>query len=206
MIAGIAWIGTSFYFVALDFSLRKREGLPSGVSGEAWEVHGGGFYNVQKYLSRLPSCRRSHLVQMGGLSHLGHRLPPAHRAVLSQCQHLSDFPGCVVLTPWQAIGISVASLIAGWIIYDLMCRSALVRKPELLALCVSSAYSCRGLWLYPGVFREGRVDHVGAFIGTIMAANVFMVIIPNQRKSPRRCCAAKTRSKLWHHRQAAFAA
>ena len=51
MIAGIAWIGTSFYFVALDFSLKKPAGLPQGVSGEAWEVHGGGFYNVRKYLS-----------------------------------------------------------------------------------------------------------------------------------------------------------
>ena len=54
MIAGIAWIGTSFYFVALDFSLQKPDGLPSGVSGEAWEVHGGGFYNVSKYLSAPP--------------------------------------------------------------------------------------------------------------------------------------------------------
>ena len=51
MIAGIAWIGTSFYFVALDFSLKKPAGLPAGVGGEAWEVHGGGFYHVQKYLS-----------------------------------------------------------------------------------------------------------------------------------------------------------
>ena len=51
LIAGIAWIGTSFYFVALDFSLKQRPGLPAGVSGEAWEVHGGGFYNVQKYLT-----------------------------------------------------------------------------------------------------------------------------------------------------------
>ena len=61
MIAGIAWIGTSFYFVALDFSLKKPGGLPEGVAGEAWEVHGGGFYNVQKYLtapSKLPDAWR----------------------------------------------------------------------------------------------------------------------------------------------------
>ena len=51
MIAGIAWIGTSFYFVALDFSLKKHAGLPAEVAGEAWEVHGGGFYHVRKYLS-----------------------------------------------------------------------------------------------------------------------------------------------------------
>ncbi|MBC8037476.1 MAG: urate hydroxylase PuuD, partial [Rhizobiales bacterium] len=51
MIAGFAWIGTSFYFIALDFSLKRREGLPEGVAGEAWEVHGGGFYHVRKYLT-----------------------------------------------------------------------------------------------------------------------------------------------------------
>ena len=61
MVAGIAWIGTSFYFVALDFSLRKREGLPAGVAGEAWEVHGGGFYHVQKYLS-APAQLPEHLI------------------------------------------------------------------------------------------------------------------------------------------------
>ena len=83
MIAGIAWIGTSFYFVALDFSLKKPAGLPEGVSGEAWEVHGGGFYNVRKYLSApRQASRRSDLVQMGSLSHLGHGLSASLLTVL----------------------------------------------------------------------------------------------------------------------------
>ena len=57
VIAGIAWIGTSFYFIQLDYSLKRRENLPEGAYGEAWQVHGGGFYNMVKYLvapARLP--------------------------------------------------------------------------------------------------------------------------------------------------------
>jgi uncharacterized membrane protein len=193
MIAGIAWIGTSFYFVALDFSLRKAEGLPAGVSGEAWEVHGGGFYHVQKYLvapPRLPD----HLIWFKWEAYLtwvtGFLL-----LVLQYYINASSFlidPEVLALTPWQAIGISVASLAAGWIAYDLMCRSPLVGKPALLALCVfllilASAYG------FTHVFSgRGAFIHVGAFIGTMMAANVFMVIIPNQRKSTQALLRGET--------------
>jgi uncharacterized membrane protein len=184
MIAGIAWIGTSFYFVALDFSLRKAAGLPVGVSGEAWEVHGGGFYHVQKYMV-APATLPDHLIWFKWEAYLtwvtGFVL-----LILQYYINASSFlidPAVMALTPWQAIGISVASLVAGWIVYDMMCRSPLVGMPGLLALAVfalilGAAYGFTHMFSGRGAFI-----HVGAFIGTIMAANVFMVIIPNQRKS-----------------------
>lgn len=193
MIAGIAWIGTSFYFVALDFSLRKREGLPQGVSGEAWEVHGGGFYNVQKYLvapAKLPGDLiwfkwEAYLTWVTGFLLL----------IVQYYLNASTFlisQDVLVLTPWQAIGISVASLIAGWIIYDLLCRSPLVRRPELLALCVALLILVAAYGFTQVFSGRGALIHVGSFIGTIMAANVFMVIIPNQKKTTQALLRGET--------------
>jgi uncharacterized membrane protein len=184
MIAGIAWIGTSFYFVALDFSLRKAAGLPDGVSGEAWEVHGGGFYHVQKYMV-APQTLPDHLIWFKWEAYLtwvtGFVL-----LILQYYINASSFlidPAVMALTPWQAIGVSVASLAVGWIVYDMMCRSPLVEMPSLLALAVF-ALILAAAYGFTHVFSgRGAFIHVGAFIGTIMAANVFMVIIPNQRKS-----------------------
>ncbi len=183
MIAGIAWIGTSFYFVALDLSLRKAANMPGGVYGEAWEVHGGGFYHVQKYLL-APAQLPDHLIWFKWEAYLawvtGFVLLIL-QYYINASAYLID-PNIFTLTPWQAIGISIASLIAGWIIYDLLCRSPLVRKPGLLALCVFALILAASYGFTHVFSGRGAFIHVGAFIGTIMAANVFMVIIPNQRK------------------------
>jgi uncharacterized membrane protein len=183
MIAGIAWIGTSFYFVALDFSLRKAPGMPAGVAGEAWEVHGGGFYHVQKYLS-APAQLPEHLIWFKWEAYLtwvtGFVLLIL-QYYLNADLYLID-PAVLMLLPWHAAGISIASLLAGWIAYDLLCRSPLVHRPELLALGVFALILAAAIG-YAQVFSgRGAFIHVGAFIGTLMAANVFMVIIPNQRK------------------------
>jgi uncharacterized membrane protein len=184
MIASIAWIGTSFYFVALDFSLREREGLPAGVSGVAWEVHGGGFYNVQKYLV-APTKLPGDLIWFKWEAYLtwvtGFLLLIVQYYLNASTYLISQ--DVLALAPWQAISISIASLIAGWIIYDLMCRSPLVRKPELLALCVTLLILVAAYGFTQVFSGRGALIHVGSFIGTIMAANVFMVIIPNQKKT-----------------------
>lgn len=183
MIAGIAWIGTSFYFIALDFSLRKAPGLPTGVAGEAWEVHGGGFYHVRKYLS-APAKLPQHLIWFKWEAYLTWVTGFLLLVVLYYLQaetYLID-PAVMPLAPWQAIGLSVASLIAGWVLYTALCRSPLGRRTGLLAACLFAmllAFS----WFYTSVFSgRGAFIHIGALIGTLMAANVFMVIIPNQRK------------------------
>ncbi len=183
LVAGIAWIGTSFYFIALDFSLRKRAGLPDGVAGEAWEVHGGGFYHVQKYLS-APAKLPEHLTWFkweAYLTWVSGFLLLVVQYYFNANAYLID-PAVMAVSPWQAIAISVASLAIGWLCYDMFCRSPLGKRPEILAGCVlalillaTAFYS----FVYSG---RGALIHVGSLIGTIMAANVFMVIIPNQRK------------------------
>ncbi|MBL8907516.1 MAG: urate hydroxylase PuuD, partial [Rhizobiales bacterium] len=183
LIAGIAWIGTSFYFIALDFSLRNRPGLPSGVGGEAWEVHGGGFYYVQKYLT-APGKLPDHLIWFkweAYLTWLSGFLLLVALYYVNAGTYLID-TAIMPLQPWQAIAISVGGIAAGWIVYDGLCRSSLGDRTgwlaaALFALILIAAYG------FTHVFSgRGAMINVGAFIGTIMAANVFMVIIPNQRK------------------------
>lgn len=183
LIAGIAWIGTSFYFVALDFSLKKSDGLPKGVAGEAWEVHGGGFYHVQKYLTapdKLPDDLiwfkwEAYITWVTGFFLL------IVQYYINAKSYLID-PSIAVLVPWQAIGLSVGGLIAGWVAYDLLCRSPVGRNTSLLALSVFGLILAAAYGFTHVFSGRGALIHVGAFVGTIMAANVFMVIIPNQRK------------------------
>jgi uncharacterized membrane protein len=183
MIAGIAWIGTSFYFVALDFSLRQREGLAAGVRGEAWEVHGGGFYHVQKYLS-APTSLPDHLTWFKWEAYLtwvtGFLLLVVQYYIGAE-SYLID-PAVMPLTVWQAIGISLATIIGGWIVYDILCRAFAINYPTaliilLLLMILAAAYGLSHVFSGRGAFI-----HVGVLIGTMMAANVFMIIIPNQRK------------------------
>ena len=192
LIAGIAWIGTSFYFVALDFSLKKRAGLPVGVAGSAWEVHGGGFYHVQKYLTAPPELPpdliwfkwEAYLTWLTGFLLL------VVQFYFQASTFLID-PTVLPLLPWQAVAISLVSMVAGWFAYDGLCRALVGRSDTGLALGVLvlilvSAYG------FTHVFSgRGALIHVGAFIGTMMAANVFAVIIPNQRKMVAQLIAGK---------------
>jgi uncharacterized membrane protein len=183
LVAGIGWIGTSFYFIALDLSLRKREGMREGVYGTAWEVHGGGFYQVEKYLvapSELPPDLiwyrwEAYLTWVTGFALL----------VVQYYWNADAFlisKSVLPMLPAQAIFISVASLAVGWFAYDWLCRSAIGRNTLALAVAVF-ALIVVAAWGYTHVFSgRGALIHVGAFIGTIMAVNVFGLIIPNQKK------------------------
>jgi uncharacterized membrane protein len=183
LIAGIAWIGTSFYFVALDLSLRKAATMPKGVMGEAWEVHGGGFYHVRKYLS-APEELPPDLIWFKWEAYL--TWITGFLLLIIQYYMQADLylidASIMVLTNLQAIGISVASLLAGWIIYDQLCKSPIGQHTGWLALSVF-ALIIAAAYGFSHVFSgRGAFIHVGAFVGTMMAANVFAVIIPNQRK------------------------
>jgi uncharacterized membrane protein len=174
LIAGIAWIGTSFYFVALDLSLKNQE---------AWEVHGGGFYHVKKHM-QAPAQLPPDLIWFKWEAYItwitGFLLLIIQYYVQADL-YLID-PSVMALTSFQAISISVISLLAGWLIYDGLCNSPMGKHTGWLGLSVfllilAAAYA------FSHVFSgRGAFIHVGAFIGTMMAANVFAVIIPNQRK------------------------
>ena len=183
IIAGIGWIGTSFYFIALDLSLKKREKMRDGVIGTAWEVHGGGFYHVEKFVvapKELPVDLvwfkwEAYLTWVTGFLLL------ILQFYLEAGAWMID-PSVLALEPWQAIGISITSLAVGWFVYDALCRSPIGKRITLLAI-IGFVWVLAAAYFYTHVFSERTaLIHVGAFIGTIMAANVFAIIIPNQKK------------------------
>ncbi len=186
LIAGIAWIGASFYFVWLDNHLvppRDPNDKLRGVSGEVWAVHGGGFYRAQKYLlgpKSEPLADRLHwfkweayttwLSGMGMLAIVywwGANTYLIDRSVLD-------------LSVPAAVAISAGSLIAGWLVYDALCRA--VKSELALAVCLF-LLTVAAAWGYAQVFGpRAAYIHVGAMIGTIMVWNVFFHIIPGQRR------------------------
>jgi uncharacterized membrane protein len=183
IIAGIAWIGTSFYFIQLDYSLKRRDGLPEGAYGEAWQVHGGGFYNMVKYLvapARLPAELtwfkwEAYTTWVSGFA-LVVAIYYAHAGL-----YLID-PAVLDISPAAGIAVSVASLALGWIAYDGLCRSPLGRSEAVLAV-VGFVFLVALAFLFTRIFSaRGAYMQMGALIGTIMAANVLMIIIPGQRK------------------------
>ena len=183
VVAAIGWIGSSFYFIHLDLSLRPKHDLPDGVQGEAWQVHGGGFYRIMKYLvapTRMPdeltwfkweayTTWLSGFALMVVVYYLDADLFLVDKSILD-------------LTPLQAGLFSFCSLALAWLLYEIACRTGLARRELgfaiggylfLVALTFAFTHVLSG---------RGAFNQIGAIIGTIMVANVFAVIIPNQKK------------------------
>lgn len=182
VITGIAWIGSSFYFIALDLGLRRDPPPPSGADGEEWQVHGGGFYHIEKYLvapDRLPEHLtwfkwESYATWLSGFAML------VLVYYLGAEFYLVD-PAVADLAIWQAIGISLASLAFGWAAYNTLCK-VFVDANQTWLMAALFVILVAMAWGYAQVF-SGRAAllHLGAFTATIMSANVFMIIIPNQK-------------------------
>lgn len=182
VVTAIAWIGSSFYFIALDLGLRQRPELPPGAHGEEWQVHGGGFYHIQKYLV-APATLPEHLTWFKWESYATWLSGFALLAILYYAGadlYLIDRTVLDVSAP-VAIGLSVASIALGWLVYDLLCKSPLGRSDTGLMLVLFAVLVAMS-WGYTQIF-SGRAAllHLGAFTATIMSANVFFIIIPNQK-------------------------
>ncbi|MBN2906749.1 MAG: urate hydroxylase PuuD [Rhodobacteraceae bacterium] len=182
VITAIAWIGSSFYFIALDLSLRKRPDLPQGVSGEEWQVHGGGFYHIQKYMV-APDHLPEHLTWFKWESYATWMSGFALMILvyyMGADLFLVD-PNVADIPIWGAIAISFGSLVLGWFAYDLICKSWMGRN-DLRLMLFLYAVLVAAAWGYTQVFTgRAALLHLGAFTGTLMVANVFITIIPNQR-------------------------
>ncbi|MGE0282548.1 MAG: urate hydroxylase PuuD [Rhizobiaceae bacterium] len=182
IITAMAWIGSSFYFVALDLGLKKVPNLPVGAYGEEWQVHGGGFYHIQKYLV-APEAMPEHLVWFKWESYMTWISGFALLCLVyyGSADLLLVDPSLIDVSPTTAILISLASIGVGWVLYDLLCRSPLGNSPTALMLLLY-AIVVASAWGYTQIF-PGRAAllHLGAFTATIMTANVFFVIMPNQR-------------------------
>lgn len=189
--AGIAWIGSSFYFVWLDNHLVKP--AEGDASGELWSVHGGGFYHNRKYQvapARMPERLHwfkweAYFTWISGFSML----------VLVYYVGAQSFlidPAKAALSPAQGIAIGLSALALGWLVYDGLCRSPVGSNDLALGLfwfaCLLFAAS-----LLDSLFNSRAAYlHVGAIVGTAMVANVFLVIIPNQRKVVADLIAGRT--------------
>ena len=182
IITAIAWIGSSFYFIALDLGLKKNSSLPYGVTGEEWQVHGGGFYNIQKYSiapSNLPQDLiwfkwESYSTWLSGFFLLAIVYYGGADLYLIDTE-IAD------INNFQAILISLGSILFGWIIYNSACKSPLGNNSNLLLLLLFFFLLFLS-WFYTSIF-SGRAAflHLGAITATLMTANVFFIIIPNQK-------------------------
>lgn len=179
---GIAWIGASFYFVFLENALNRKENVREELAGNLWAVHGGGFYYLEKF-KVAPKTLPAHLHWFKYEAYFTWLSGFALLFIIYyfNAKGMMIDANVLTLSTTQAIGISIGSLIVGWIIYDLLCKSPLRRKPILFAIVIIGFFTGFA-WFYSQVF-SGRAAfiHFGAMIGTLMAANVFFVIIPSQK-------------------------
>jgi uncharacterized membrane protein len=189
LITGIAWIGASFYFVWLDDHLLPPtdEGLVrKGVAGELWAVHGGGFYNAQKYrLAPRVLPQSLHWFYWEAYSTFLSGVFLLCLLYYGQAEIYLIDVRVAALTKLEAIAIGVGFIVGGWLVYDTLCRSPLMRRPAWLAgvIALLSGAAAYGLChLFSG---RGAFIQFGAMLGTIMVANVFFVIIPGQRDMVR---------------------
>ena len=182
VITAMAWIGASFYFIALDLMLRPSETLPDGAFGEEWEVHGGGFYHTVKYMvapAELPEHLTWHKWQSYTTWLSGAALLMIVYWVGGELYLLDPNKADLSLT--QGILISGASLTLGWILYDQLCKSPLGENPTHLMLILFAILVTMS-WGYNQVFTgRAALLHLGAFTATLMTGNVFFQIMPNQR-------------------------
>jgi uncharacterized membrane protein len=198
VVAGIAWIGSSFYFIHLDLSLQSRSDQPRGVQGDAWQVHGGGFYHMVKYLvapARMPDELtwfkwEAYTTWLSGFAllvivyYLGAELFLIDKSVLD-------------LTAPMAAAVAFGSLVLAWLFYEALCRSPLGRHEVALAL-VGYVFLVGLTYAFTHVFSgRGAFTQIGALIGTIMVANVFVIVIPNQKKTVAALLAGKTPDPRW---------
>jgi uncharacterized membrane protein len=199
VVAGIAWIGSSFYFIHLDLSLRGHDGLAAGIQGDAWQVHGGGFYHMVKYMvapARMPDevtwfKWEAYTTWLSGFALL------VLVYYLDADLFLID-KSMLDLSPQGAVAVSLCSLAAAYLAYEAMCRSPLGRYDVALAL-VGYVFLVALTLAFTHVFAgRGAFVQIGALIGTVMVANVFVVIIPYQKKSVAALLAGQTPDPKWN--------
>ena len=185
-VVGIAWIGSSFYFVWLDNHLQEpasESDAEQGVGGELWSVHGGGFYHSRKYRvapGELPRTLHwfkweAYSTWLSGIFLLA--LIYWYGAEI----YLID-PAVADLSPLTATAIGAGFIVAGWIVYDLLCKSMLGRNETVFALTLMALVIVLAWSLCQWFGGRGAYMHFGAVLGTIMVANVYFVIIPGQRR------------------------
>ncbi|MFT5682332.1 MAG: putative membrane protein [Myxococcota bacterium] len=184
IVVGAAWIGTSFYFNWLNNNIRPpKTDTGEGVKGELWSVHGGGFYQVRKVAvtaGQLPETLHwfkyeAYFTWISGICLL------IIVYYLGADRFLLD-PSVSDISASAGIGMGIATLVVGWLVYDLMCRSPLHKQPVAFAAIGFLLTTAVAYGLSQFLSPRAAYIHIGALLGTCMALNVFFVIIPGQRQ------------------------
>ncbi len=179
---GIAWIGTSFYFVALENGLNRTKGLRDELAGNMWSVHGGGFYYLEKYKIApkvIPKDLHwfkyeAYFTWLSGFCLLV-------VVYYFNATGLLIDPSVLDIPAWEAVTVGIGSLIVGYLLYDYLCSTPLLKKPVLFAV-IGFVILTGFAWFYTQVFSaRAAYIHFGALLGTFMAGNVFFGIIPAQK-------------------------
>lgn len=180
---GIAWIGASFYFVFLENSLNRTDGLRDEIAGNLWAVHGGGFYYLEKYKvapKEIPKelhwfKYEAYFTWLSGFSLLSVVYYFNAKAMLID-------PSVLDISPLAGVGIGIGSFVLGWLVYHGLCKTPIVKNNlsfAILGFLISVAFA----WFYTEVFSSrAAYIHFGAMLATIMAGNVFFIIIPAQKE------------------------
>ena len=182
-IIGVAWIGASFYFNWLENHLNRKPPQDEGIAGNLWAVHGGGFYHLKKFTNdpdKLPEVLHwfkweAYMTWVSGMTLLAIVYYYNAKAMMID-------PSVYDLSPTAAILIGIGSGVVSWFVYDLLCKSPLRKKPLILGIFIFIYISILAYVLTQFLSPRAAYIHVGAAIGTMMAANVFFVIIPAQKE------------------------
>ena len=194
VIAGIMWIGASFYFIFLENKLNRTHGLRDELAGNLWAIHGGGFYYVEKYKT-APTVipldlhwfkYEAYFTWLSGFALM-------FIVYYADARSFMIDPTVADLSPAAALGLGVGSMVLGYVIYDAMCRSKLILRQGLFALVGMVILGIMTYALTHLLSGRAAFIHVGAVLGTIMVGNVFFTIIPSQKALVR---AAKTGQPL----------
>lgn len=181
-IVGVAWIGASFYFNWLENHLNRNRPLEKGIDGNLWAVHGGGFYHLKKFENgpdKLPEVLHwfkweAYMTWVSGFTLLC--------IVYYYNAQAMMIDSTKSITPISAVILGIGSLVVSWVLYDQLCKSALKQKPIVLGLVIFLFLALLAFFLSQVLSSRAAYIHVGAAIGTMMAANVFFVIIPAQKE------------------------
>lgn len=182
VVFGIAWIGASFYFVFLENALNRKFGLRDEIAGNLWAVHGGGFYYLEKYKvapKEIPKDLHwfkyeAYFTWLSGFTLL------VIVYYLDAKVYLID-PSVLDISQTEAILLGIGTLVVGWLIYDTLCKTKLAQMPLLFGFILLIFVSGAAYFLTHVFSSRAAYIHVGAMMGTIMAGNVFRIIIPGQK-------------------------
>ncbi len=182
VVFGIAWIGASIYFIFLENSLNRTKDLRDELAGNLWAIHGGGFYYIEKYKGAPKEFpEKLHWFKYEAYFTWVTGIILLTLVYYMNAKSFMIDPAVSDITPLTSVLLGIGSMIIGWFLYDIMCRSSLLAKPKLFGIIGFIIVVSFSFFLSKYLSGRAAFIHIGAILGTIMAGNVFFVIIPSQK-------------------------